>query len=102
MTGAGGERELFKETKCVLFARYERNQERTVPVRARSERRFRRMAWEMVSKAAERSRRMSRLMWPESAAIRRSFVILMRAVSVLWCFLYADCRISNSRFFDMC
>ena len=34
--------------------------------------------------AAERSRRIRILMWPESAAMRRSLVSLMRAVSVLW------------------
>ena len=71
------------ETNCVLLVRYDQNQARTVPVRPKSERRLRRMEWEIVSKAAERSRRMSRLIWPESAAMRRSFVILMRAVSVL-------------------
>jgi len=44
----------------------------------------RRMECEMVSKAALRSRRMRMDNSPESAAIRRSFVILRRAVSVLW------------------
>ena len=38
----------------------------------------------MVSKAALRSRRMRMDKSPESAANRRSFVILRRAVSVLW------------------
>jgi len=41
------------------------------------------MEWEMVMKAALRSRRMRMDNSPESAAMRRSFVILMRAVSVL-------------------
>lgn len=45
--------------------------------------RSRRVEWEMVSKAALRSRRMRIDKSPESAAIRRSFVILRRAVSVL-------------------
>ena len=40
--------------------------------------------WEMVSKAAERSRRMRMVSKPSSAARRRSLVILARAVSVLW------------------
>ena len=40
-----------------------------------SERRLRRMVWETVSKAAERSRRMRILMLPESEAMRRSLVI---------------------------
>ena len=42
-----------------------------------------RMVWEMVSKAALRSRRMRIVKSPESAAMRRSLVILTRAVSVL-------------------
>ena len=44
----------------------------------------RRMEWDTVSKAAERSRRIRMEMRPLSAAVRRSLVILMRAVSVLW------------------
>lgn len=48
------------------------------------ERRVRRTGCEMVSKAAVRSRRMRIDREPESAAVRRSFVILMSAVSVLW------------------
>ena len=44
----------------------------------------RRMLYEMVSKAALRSRRMRIVRCPESAAMRRSLVILTRAVSVLW------------------
>ena len=38
----------------------------------------------MVSKAALRSRRMRMVSSPESDAMRRSLVILMSAVSVLW------------------
>ena len=41
------------------------------------------MEWEMMSKAAVKSRRMRIDTSPESAVIRGSFVILMRAVSVL-------------------
>lgn len=44
---------------------------------------WRRMEWEMVSKAAFRSRRMRMDKSPASAVIRRSLVILSRAVSVL-------------------
>ena len=44
---------------------------------------LRRMGCEMVSKAALRSRRMRMEIEPESAAMRRSLEILMRAVSVL-------------------
>ena len=45
---------------------------------------WRRMGCEMVSKAALRSRRMRMESEPESAAVKRSLVILIRAVSVLW------------------
>lgn len=41
------------------------------------------MEWEMVSKAAHRSRRMRMDNSQESAAIRRSLMTLRRAVSVL-------------------
>lgn len=44
---------------------------------------LRRMWCEMVSKAALRSRRMRMESKPESAAIRKSLMIFMRAVSVL-------------------
>lgn len=45
---------------------------------------WRRRLWEMVSKAAVRSRRMRMESKPVSAAMRRSLVIFMSAVSVLW------------------
>ena len=44
-------------------------------------RRSRSMEWEMVSKAALRSRRMRMVRRPESAARRRLLVILIKAVS---------------------
>lgn len=44
---------------------------------------LRRMGCEMVPKAALRSRRMRMESKPESAAMRRSLVIFMGAVSVL-------------------
>ena len=40
--------------------------------------------WSTVSKAAVRSRRIRSDGDPESAVIRRAFVTLSRAVSVLW------------------
>ena len=43
------------------------------------------MVWLMVSKAAERSRRMRMLSWPESEERSRSLVTLRRADSVLCC-----------------
>ena len=45
---------------------------------------LRRMVCEMVSNTALRSRRMRMESKPESAAVRRSMVISMRVVSVLW------------------
>ena len=48
------------------------------------------MVWSMVSKAAERSRRVRREIWPESVFKSRLLSMWMRAVSVLWCLRYAD------------
>lgn len=50
---------------CFLLERYDwlSNQERAAPVRSRySDKQLRRMVWETVSKAAERSSRMRLLM----------------------------------------
>lgn len=55
-----------------------------MPVMPMEDNLLRRMVWEIVSKAALRSRRMRMDSKPESAAIRRSLVIFRRAVSVLW------------------
>ena len=60
------------------------NQRWGVPVMPMAASLSRRMVWEMVSNAAVRSRRMRIEREPVSAARRRSLVILMRAVSVLW------------------
>ena len=59
------------------------------------------MVWEIMSKAAERSSRIRSLMWLESAAMRRSLVILMRAVSVLWHALKPHFRHSLSSWLEM-
>ena len=67
----------------VRSERYEWNHCRGVPDIPMEVSRSRRMECEMVSKAALRSRRMSIDNCPESAAIKRSYVILMSAVSVL-------------------
>lgn len=64
--------------------RYDENQDRAVLLMPIESKRLRRMLWEIVSKAAVRSRRMSIVSSPESAAIRRSLVTLTSAVSVLW------------------
>ena len=72
-------------TDCVVFVREEENQESAVPEMpymcwslSRS------IQWSIVSKAAERSKSVRRETLPESSARRMSFVILRRAVSVLW------------------
>ena len=81
MTEAQGELQPACVTNCVRSERYEWKKEKAESVRPRSsDRRVRRILWEIVSKAAERSRR-SVVMKPESAAMRRSLVILIRAVS---------------------
>lgn len=64
--------------------RYDENQSMGVDDRPMDASLWRRMEWEIVSKAALRSRRMRIDRSLESAAIRRSLVILIRAVSVLW------------------
>ena len=68
---------------CVRPERYDLNRSRGVSEMPIDANLSRRVVWEMVSKAALRSRRMRMDNSPESAAIRRSFVILRRAVSVL-------------------
>ena len=68
---------------CVRPERYDLNQSRGVSEMPIDANLSRRVVWEMVSKAALRSRRMRMDNSLESAAIRRSFVILRRAVSVL-------------------
>lgn len=57
---------------------------RAVSVMPIEESLFKRMECEMVSKAAVRSSRRRMESEPQSAERRRSFVILRRAVSVLW------------------
>ena len=66
-----------------------------MPVKPREDwRRVMRMEWQMVSKAALRSRRMRMERWPESADRRMSLVTFVRAVSVLCCERNPDCSIS--------
>ncbi len=63
LTGARVEPEYLMVTN--LLEKYDWKQERVVPVRPRySEKWLRRMVWQTVSKAAERSRRMRILLWP--------------------------------------
>ena len=85
VTVCGFDLEKPREMHSVRFVRYDWNQLRGVPVSPVVRwRRFRRMSWSTVSKAAERSRRMRREGEPASDDLRRSFVTLTSAVSVLW------------------
>ena len=70
-------------TNCVRPERYYLNQARGMSVIPMEANLSRRMSWEMPSKAVLRSRRTRMERSPESDAIRRSFVIFTRAVSVL-------------------
>ncbi len=81
----GDENDLmfFICTNCFLSERYELNHFRAVPVTPVPAKRSSKTGCDMVSKAALRSRRMRMERRPESAARRRSLVILTRAVSVL-------------------
>ena len=75
---------MLMEMNCFLSERYDDIQERAVPVKPRDDwRRVMRMEWDMVSKAALRSRRMRIERRPLSADLIMSFVTFMRAVSVL-------------------
>ena len=52
-----------------------------------------RIGWSIVSKAAERSSRVSAVTLPLSMAVMMSLWIFSSAVSVEWSFLYADCHV---------
>ena len=56
---------------------------------------FKRMPWSTVSNTAERSRRMRREGKPASDDMRRLFVTLTRAVSVLWAEWKSDWNLSK-------
>jgi len=59
---------------------------------------FERMLWSIVSKAALRSSNTNREIQPQSHDKRKSFVTLMRAVSVLWYGLNPDWKSSQIPF----
>ncbi len=61
---------------------------------------FKRMLWSIVSNAALRSSRTNREIQPRSDDKSRSFVTLMRAVSVLWYGLNPDWKSSQISFFS--
>ena len=87
-------------TDSVLVSlRYDSNQDSANPeIPKVLSSRLNRMAWSRVSKAALRSNSASidRSFW--SDFVRRPSSTLKTAVSVLWYFLYADCRISSKLF----
>ena len=86
-------------TGCVLSLRYDSNQDSATPeIPKVLSSRLNRMAWSRVSKAALRSNSASidTSFW--SDFVRRPSNTLKTAVSVLWYFLYADCRISSEQF----
>ncbi len=61
---------------------------------------FKRMLWSIVSNAALRSKSTNREIQPRSDDKSRSFVTLMRAVSVLWNGLNPDWKSSQISFFS--
>ena len=86
-------------TDCVLSLRYDSNQDSANPeIPKVLSSRLNRMAWSRVSKAAFRSNSASidTSFW--SDFVGRPSSTLKTAVSVLWDFLYADCRISSKLF----
>ena len=86
-------------TDCVLSFRYDSNQDSATPeIPKVLSSRLNRMARSRVSKAALRSNSASidTSFW--SDFVRRPSSTLKTAVSVLWYFLYADCRISSKLF----
>ena len=86
-------------TDCVLSLRYDSNQDSANPeIPKVLSRRLNRMAWSRVSKAALRSNSASIYTSFWSDFVRRPSSTLKTAVSVLWYFLYADCRISSKLF----
>ena len=83
-------------TDCVLSLWYDSNQDSATPkIPKVLSSRLNRMAWSRVSKAAL-SASTDTSSW--SDFVRRPSSTLKTAVSVLWYFLYADCRISSKLF----
>jgi len=76
------------ETVKVLSDRYKENQERTMPRRPNhKDKRCNRMEWSIVSKAAERSKRVRQVTSCLSMALMKSSCEAIRVVSVEWCFV---------------
>ena len=81
------------------FHKYEANQSKTFPDTPNSvRRRLRRIWWSTISKAALRSRRIRSVACCLSIFIKMSFLILSRAVSVLWLGRYADWSVGKRLF----
>ena len=73
------------EATWVRSKRYDQNQERAVSEMPKAWwRRGSKVSSSMISKAAEGSNKDNKEIWLSSRAVRRSFTILRRAVSVLW------------------
>ena len=87
-------------TDCVLSLRYDTNQDNATPeiIPKVLSSRLNRIAWSRVSIAALKSNSASidTSFW--SDFVRRPSSTLKTAVSILWYFLYRDCRISSKLF----
>jgi len=78
---------------CVRPDKYDLNQFRAEPPTANQSRRtVSRLSWSTVSNAKLKSSNTNAVTLPSSTARITSFIRLTTAVSVLWWYLYADCR----------
>ena len=97
------ERTLWMDTYCVRSLRYVSNMRNTDPDSPTcSFRKWSRISWSTVSKAADRSSNTRKTCFFLSTAIMISLCTLKSAVSVLWPLLYADCILSSRLFFSKC
>ena len=86
------EKQLPILTACRLLVRYKMNQLRAVPdIPYHVDKRVMRMLWSMVTKAADRSSRVSAVTLPLSMLRFMSLCTFKRAVHVERNRLYADC-----------
>ena len=100
--GSISEKQLPILMACRLSVRYEVNQLRAVPdIPYHVDKRVMRMLWSIVSKAADRSSRVSSVTLPLSMLRLMSLCIFKRAVSVDWNCLYADCDTLDRPFMQM-
>jgi len=93
MDGRIDDNEEPMHTELDLPNRYDLSQLWAEPITPKLlERHLRRVGWLMVSKAARRSRKRSRVARPLSAAWKTEFKRWTRDVSVEWWCLHADCN----------